>query len=50
VGRHDASDVKFDGQRHGGYYTQDEIKEVVRYAADRYVTVELRSKNRLLKE
>jgi len=24
---------------YGGYYTQDEIREVVRYAADRYVTI-----------
>jgi N-acetyl-beta-hexosaminidase/alpha-L-fucosidase len=24
---------------HGGYYTQDQIKEVVKYAADRYITV-----------
>jgi len=31
--------VKYDGTRHGGFYTQDEIKEVVKYAADRYITV-----------
>lgn len=30
---------KFDEKPYGGYYTQDEIKEVVQYAADRYVTV-----------
>jgi hexosaminidase len=29
----------FDGKRYGGYYTQDEVREIVRYAADRYVTV-----------
>jgi hexosaminidase len=29
----------FDGKRYGGFYTQDEIKEIVQYAADRYVTV-----------
>lgn len=28
-----------DNIRHGGYYTQDEIKEVVAYAARRYITV-----------
>src|SRR5688572_22430435 len=28
-----------DGIRYGGYYTQEEIKEVVKYAADRYITV-----------
>lgn len=30
---------KFDGRRHGGYYTQDDIREIVRYAADRYINV-----------
>lgn len=28
-----------DNLRYGGYYTQDEVKEVVRYAADRHITV-----------
>lgn len=28
-----------DGTRHGGFYTKDEIREVVAYAADRFVTV-----------
>lgn len=28
-----------DNQRTGGYYTQDQIKEIVQYAADRYITV-----------
>jgi hexosaminidase len=28
-----------DGKRYGGYYTQDEIRDVVRYAAERYVTI-----------
>lgn len=28
-----------DGQPHGGFYTQDEIREVVEYARQRYVTV-----------
>ena len=28
-----------DGVPYGGYYTQDQIREVVRYAAERYVTV-----------
>lgn len=30
---------KFDGQRYGGFYTQDEIREVVAYAKDRFVNV-----------
>lgn len=28
-----------DSTRYGGYYTQDEVREVVQYAADRHVTV-----------
>ncbi|MBQ5517179.1 MAG: family 20 glycosylhydrolase [Bacteroidales bacterium] len=28
-----------DGTPHGGFYTQDEIREIVRYAAERYITV-----------
>lgn len=28
-----------DSTRYGGYYTQEEVKEVVRYAADRHITV-----------
>jgi hexosaminidase len=28
-----------DGKRYGGYYTQKEIKEVVQYAAKRYITI-----------
>lgn len=27
------------GVRHGGFYTQQEIKDVVKYASDRYVTI-----------
>ena len=28
-----------DGVPYGGYYTQDQIKDIVRYAADRYITI-----------
>ncbi len=28
-----------DGIRYGGYYTQEQIKEIVQYAGDRYITV-----------
>jgi hexosaminidase len=28
-----------DNTKHGGYYTQEEIKEIVKYAADRYIIV-----------
>jgi hexosaminidase len=31
--------AKFDGKRYGGFYTQDEIKEVVAYATERFVTI-----------
>jgi len=30
---------QFDGQPYGGFYTQEEIREVVRYAASRYITI-----------
>jgi hexosaminidase len=33
------SEAKYDGIPYGGYYTQQEIKEVVAYAAQRYVTI-----------
>ncbi len=29
----------FDGIPHGGFYTQEEIKDVIQYAADRYITI-----------
>jgi len=29
----------YDGQKHGGYYTQEEARELVKYAADRKITV-----------
>lgn len=29
----------FDGKEHGGYYTQEQIKDVVSYAASKYITV-----------
>lgn len=35
---HAGSEV-YDGKRYGGFYTQEEIKEVVSYAADRFITV-----------
>ena len=30
---------KFDGKPHSGFYKQDEAREIVRYAADRFITV-----------
>jgi len=29
----------YDGIPHGGYYTQEQAREIVKYAADRYITV-----------
>lgn len=29
----------FDGKPHGGFYTQDEIKEIVKYASDRHIQI-----------
>ncbi|WP_353150427.1 beta-N-acetylhexosaminidase [Flavobacterium sp.] len=37
VGRYD--DKKFDDIKYGGFYTQEEIKEVVAYALQRHVTI-----------
>jgi len=30
---------QYDGVRYGGYYTQAELRELVQYAADRYITI-----------
>lgn len=30
---------EYDGQPYGGYYTQEEIKEVIAYAKERYITI-----------
>ena len=38
VGHGRRSDL-FDGTPHGGFYTQEEIREIVKYASDRYITV-----------
>lgn len=32
-------DLKYDGKPYGGFYTQDQIKEVVAYASSKYITV-----------
>ncbi len=33
------SDQKFDDKKYGGFYTQEEIKEIVAYAKERHITV-----------
>ena len=40
IGRHyDPEPHQYDGKPHGGFYTQEQIREVVAYAADRNITV-----------
>jgi hexosaminidase len=39
IGHYSQQPWKFDGRRHGGFYTQEDIREMVRYAADRHITI-----------
>ena len=39
VGHYSDKPHKFDGKKYGGYYTQEEIKEIVKYASERQITV-----------
>jgi len=39
VGHYNDQPHQFDGKRYGGYYTQEEVKEIVAYARDRFITV-----------
>ena len=39
VGHYNDEPRTFDGRRHGGYYTHEDIREMVEYAKDRYVTL-----------
>ena len=36
---HYANSTEYDGTPYGGFYTQKEIREIVQYAADRFITV-----------
>ncbi len=31
--------MKFDGEKHGGFYSQDDVRELVAYAAERHITI-----------
>src|ERR1700730_14440658 len=31
--------IGYDNRRYGGYYTQEQIREIVKYAEDRYITI-----------
>ncbi len=39
VGNFSHKPLKYDGKRYGGFYTQDEVRDIVKYAADRFITV-----------
>jgi hexosaminidase len=39
VGHHNSQPWKFDGKRSGGFYSKDEIRDIVSYAAQRHITV-----------
>lgn len=39
IGHANDPTLGYDGTPHGGFYTQDDIREIVRYAADRQITV-----------
>lgn len=39
IGHYSDKPHKFDNVKHGGYYTQKQIKEIIKYAQDRYVEI-----------
>ncbi len=39
IGRYSDVPRRFDKTRYGGYYTQEEIKDIVRYAAKKHITI-----------
>jgi len=39
IGHYNTQPQLFDGKKYGGYYTQDQIKDIVAYAGSRFVTV-----------
>lgn len=39
IGHYNDIPHQFDGKRYGGYYTQEEVKEIVAYAAERHITI-----------
>ncbi len=39
VGHAGGANPTYDGQRYGGFYTQEEVREIVQYASDRMVTI-----------
>ena len=39
IGHYNDQPHQFDGKKYGGYYTQDQIKEIVKYANNRKITI-----------
>lgn len=39
VGHYSNQPHEFDGEPYGGFYTQEEVKEVIAYAQDRFITI-----------
>lgn len=39
IGHYNDKPQRFDGKRYGGYYTQEDIKEIVAYAAKHHITI-----------
>ncbi|CAN5302216.1 hypothetical protein BH23BAC1_BH23BAC1_22430 [soil metagenome] len=39
IGHYSDQPHQFDAKRHGGYYTQEEAREIVEYAKERFITV-----------
>lgn len=39
IGHYSAQPARYDSTRYGGFYTQDEVKEIVRYADSLHITV-----------
>lgn len=39
VGHYNSKTQNYDGTPYGGFYTQDDVKQIVAYAAERYITV-----------
>ncbi len=39
IGRYGLKPVRYDRKRYGGFYTQAEVRDIVRYAAQRHITI-----------
>ena len=39
IGHYGENPPRYDGKKYGGYYSQDQIKDIVQYAAERHITI-----------